>query len=379
MGYRQYSHCVSPADYVDNTPPDGFGNILLQAANPLNVAKWVATACDYLLGGKLVCLGDGTDQCAIGRITRFEPASAKSFPSNLDNDFSFNVLLAPHGLGDVSNQQYLTNYNVVVKDGVQGYLIQEQPDMPMPHDAGNPADDSPPPPIPSSRYQGYATVYPDSNYLDYDPSHSPFQVPGSDGHQFYVPSFHMECEGSRVHDVCGAIAAVQGPASAVCDIPIIGWLTCLIVDVALAPILAIAIAIAWATAVDGSAADPRVGGGGTLALGDLIIGEGRWVYDAGHQGWNEFHPLKRLQLIPPEASDWSTGFPDFLSWYQSWCGATAACPPYAPPGTAPTDMTAAQQQTYENQRDPGNQWIFHPLVDGCDDASTHPPPPPPVR
>ncbi|MDQ6805927.1 MAG: hypothetical protein M3065_13385 [Actinomycetota bacterium] len=378
MGYRQYTHCVRPADYVDNTPPDGFGNILLQAANPLNVAKWVATACDYLLGGKLVCLGDGSDQCAIGHITHFEPASAKSFPSNLDNDFSFNVLLAPHALGEVSNQQYLTNYNVVANDGLQGYLMQEQSDMPMPHDAGNPADDSPPPPIPSPRYQGYATVYPDSNYLDYDPSQSPFQVPGSDGYQFYVPSFHMECEGSRANDVCAAIAAVQGPASAVCDIPIIGWLACLIVDIALAPILAIAIAIAWATAVDGSAADPQVGGGGTLALGDLIIGEGRWVYDAGHQGWNEFHPLKRLQLIPPEASDWRTGFPDFLSWYQSWCGATAACPPYAPPGSVPTDMTSVQQQTHENQRDPRNQWIFHPLVDGCD-ASAQPPRPPPVR
>lgn len=372
MGYRQYTHCVSPHDYVDNTPPDGFGNILLQSLNPLNVAKWFATACDYLTGGKLVCLGDGSDQCAIGHITHFEPASAKLFPSNLDNDFSFNVLLAPHGLGEVNHQQYLTNYNVVAADGMQGWLMQEQPAMPSPHDAGNPADDSPPPPLPSARYQGYVTVYPDSNYLDYDPSQSPFQVPGSDGYQFYVPSFHMECEGSRVHDVCAAIAAVQGPASAVCDIPIIGWLTCFVVDVLLAPVLAAAIAIAWANAIDGSAADPMVGGGGTLALGDLIIGQGRWVYDAAHQGWNEFHPLKRLQLIPPEVSDWSASFPDFSSWYQSWCEATQACPPYAPPGSVPTEMTASQQQTYDNQRDPSNQWIFHPLVDGC--ATDQPPP-----
>jgi hypothetical protein len=377
MGYRQYTHCVDPQDYVDNTPPDGLGNIVLQALiNPLNVAKWVATACDYLLGGKLVCLGDGSDQCAIGHITHLEPASAKSFPSNLDNDFSFNVLLAPHGLAEVSNQRYLTNYDVVASDGMQGYLIEEQPGMPIPHDAGNPADDSPPPPLHSSRYQGYVTLYPDSDYLDYDQLQSPFQVPGSNGHEFYVPSFHMECEGSRVHDVCAAIAAVQGPASAVCDIPIIGWLTCFVVDVILAPVLAAAVAIAWANAIDGDAADPMVGGGGTVAVGKLIIGQGRWVYDAAHQGWNEFHPLKRLQVIPLEASDWRTSFPDFSSWSQSWCQATMACPPYAPPGSVPTEMTAAQQQTYDSQRDPSNQWILHPLIDGC---ATDQPQPPPIH
>jgi hypothetical protein len=372
MGYRQYTHCVKPADYVDNTPPAGFWNLVLAAANPLNVAKWAATACDYLLGGKLVCLGDGQDKCVIGHITHFEPASAKSFPSNLDNDFSFNVLLAPHSLAEVTNASYLSNYNLVAGDGEQGWLIEEQPGMPLPHESGMPGDDSPPGPLPSPRFQGYVTLYPDSNYPDYDPSQSPFQVPGSDGHPFYAPSFHLECEGSRVHDVCAAISAVQGPASAFCDVPIIGWITCFIVDLVTAPILAVAVAVAWANAVDGDAADPRVGGGGTLALGDLVVANGRWVYDAAHQGWNEFHPVKRLQLIPLDAGDWGT---DFAGWRQAWCDATAACPPYAPPGTTPTDMTPGQTTTYENQLDPSNQWVFHPVIDGCQPSA--PPPPPP--
>src|SRR4051812_46345494 len=32
---------------------------------------------------------DNGDSCAIGRIISFEPPSSKSFPDNIDNDFSF--------------------------------------------------------------------------------------------------------------------------------------------------------------------------------------------------------------------------------------------------------------------------------------------------
>jgi hypothetical protein len=374
MGYRQYTHCVKPADYVDNTPPAAWWAKLLDP----NVPAWVATACDYLLGGKLVCLGDGTDQCAIGHITHFEPASDKSFPDNIDNDFSMNIVLAPHGL--TTGASYLDNYKSIANDGYQGWLIQEQPGMPLPHESDSPDDkSSPPQPWPDdARFQGYATKYPDSNYPEYDPAQSPFQVDGSDGHPFWVPSFHLECEGSRIHDVCAAIAAVQGPASAVCDVPIIGWAICFLVDLVTLPVLLPAIAIAWANATDGDANDPRVGGGGQLKLGDLIVVTGRWVYDAGHQGWNEFHPVKRIQLVPPEGTDWGS---DFTTWRDAWCEATSHCPPYAPPGSQPTDMTPAQTTTYDNQLDPSNQWVYHPAIDGCGPLEGPPPPPgpPPPR
>jgi hypothetical protein len=366
MGYRQYTHCVSPAEYVDNTPPPGFWAKVLEP----NLPAWVATACSYLLGGKLVCLGDGEDKCAIGHITHFEPASEKSFPENIDNDFSMNILLAPHDL--TTGSSYLDNYNKVAHDGQQGGLIEEQPGMPIPHESDLPDDkSSPPQPWPSARYQGYATRYPDSNYPSYDPSQSPFQVGGSDGHPFWVPSFHLECEGSRIHDVCAAIADVQGPFSEVCEIPVIGWAVCFVVDLVTLPVLATAVAIAWANATDGDQADARVDGGGKLELGDLIVVTGRWVYDAAHQGWNEFHPVKRIQLVPSEAADWGS---DFSSWREAWCEATAHCPPYAPPGTAPTDMTPAQSATYESQQQPSNQWVYHPLIDGCE-AREEPPPP----
>lgn len=33
---------------------------------------------------------------------------------------------------------------------------------------------------------------------------------------------------------------------------------------------------------------------GTLKRGDCIVIIGDWIYDSGHEGWNEFHPVKQL-------------------------------------------------------------------------------------
>jgi hypothetical protein len=379
MGYRQYTHCVQPSDYVDNVPPSGLGNVIGSIlTNPIGAIGWASTVCPYLLGGKLVCLNDGTPVCAIGRVLKFEKPSDKSFPDNIDNDFSLNVLLAPHDLSSMTRVRYIDNYDAVANDQMQGWLLQMQLEMPDPRQENDPDDDSPPAPIPDARYQGYTTNYPDSNYPDYDPAQNPFQVPGSDGHPFYVPSLHIEFEGSRIHDVCAAISTLQGPASAFCDVPIIGWIACFALDLVLAPILTAAIAIAWANADDGDYADALVGGG-QLALGDLVVATGRWVYDAGHQGWNELHPGMSIQLISHDQADYdSLDIPvaplDFLAWRGTWCDAIANVPPYAPPGTQPTDMTPQQTATYVSQLAPENQWIFHPSVDGCDPG--HEPPPP---
>ena len=361
MPYREYTHCVAPAEYVDNTPPGSTAALLAELfLDPTAVPRWASTFCSYLLGGKLVCLGDGSDKCAIGRVTKFELPSEKSFPSNIDNDYSMNILLAPHEIGEMTGPSYIENYDAILKDGLQGWLLEEQPEMPVPRES--PENEEPPGKLPSERYQGYFTKYPDSNYPDYDPSHSPFQVPGSDGHPFYVPCIHVECEGSRTHDVCAAIDAVLGPVSSFCEVPIIGWIACFIAMLVTAPILAVAIAIAWENATDGDQADTRIDGGGKLELGDLIVITGRWVYDAGHQGWNELHPVKTIQKVCEVADDYQT---DFSGWRDRWCGAIAQCPPYQGAGQRPTEMTAPQTETYERQTQPENQWIFHPSVDGC--------------
>jgi hypothetical protein len=374
MPFRQYTHCVQPSAYQDPVPGgDPFQILATIVFAPFTGGFQLATAvCGYLLGGKLVCLGG--DRCAIGHLTKFETPSDKSFPSNIDNDFSMNLLLAPFDLNDFVNGDRIQNYNTARSDPVQGVLITEltsdgkppAPDgsnvlMPMPH---SPADD----PRPSPEYHGYTTDYPDSNYLSYDPNNAPFQVPGSDGgHPFQVPVLHLECEGSRIHDVCVALSTFWNPVqnSGLCDIPIIGPVLCFAASLALLPLVAAAAAAAWAGATDGNADDSRIDtNGGSLKLGDLIIVTGGWVYDAGHEGWNELHPAKTIQKIDDHSYD-GANFPDF---YKRACTLTMQVPPFEFPPNQPAGMTPTQQVIYDNQRRPENRWYFHPLIDSCEPA-----------
>jgi len=386
MAYRQYTHCVQPAAYVDPLPRTDNAVQVVAAVLDTALGGWLPDAilgCDYLLGGKLVCLAG--DECAIGHITHFEPPSAKSFPANIDNDFSLNILLAPQGLGDFAGQ---ADSRVDFQKAVaapQGALLKQQAGMPIPHEdevdddsndyhfALHPIDD---------RFFGYYSVYPDSNYLAYDPSHSPFQVPGSDGPPFATPALHLEAEGDRVCQVCAVIQAFTGGSvgRAICSAKVfgipIGSVLCHIIGILLTPLLpllASAVAVAWASAHDGNIDDPRVGdGGGELHFGDLVVATGRWVYDAAHKGWNEFHPLKIIQRIDEKSYDDAT----IDDLRQRWCGLLANVPPFAPPGDPPpAGMTPGQTGTWNNQRQPANQWVLHPDLDGCRD--TQPPPPPP--
>jgi hypothetical protein len=384
MAYRQYTHCVQPADYVDPLPRTDNAFEVIVAIFDTVLGGWLPDAilgCDYLLGGKLVCLGG--DECAIGHVTHFEPPSEKSFPKNLDNDFSLNILLAPQGLGNFAG---VTDNRVDFQMAVaasQGALLKQQDGMPIPHEDEvddndndyhfnlHPIDD---------RFFGYYSIYPDSNYLAYDPSHSPFQVPGSDGPPFATPALHLEAEGDRVCQVCAVIQSFTGGSvgKAICSAKVfgipIGSVICHIVGILLTPLLPLlsaAVAAAWASARDGNIDDPRVGdGGGELHFGDLVVATGRWVYDAGHKGWNEFHPLKIIQRIDEKTYD-DAKIEDLKI---RWCGLLANVPPFTPPGDPPPDgMTGGQTGTWNNQRQPANQWILHPDLDGCRD--TDPPTP----
>jgi hypothetical protein len=132
-----------------------------------------------------------------------------------------------------------------------------------------------------------------------------------------------------------------------------------------------AVAIAWAASRDGNQDDPRTDTvGGELNFGDLVAATGRWVYDAGHTGWNEFHPVKTVQKIDPNA--YIPG--EVADQRARWCGLLAQVPPFAPPGPGPTPagMTPGQAEIWNNQRQPQNQWYLHPAIDGC--RTAEPPP-----
>lgn len=91
----QYTHCVDRASYrtIPGWLEAGFAAIAEFAL------------CEYLLGGKLVCLAGGADECAIGVVVGIEEVGyQKSGFEAIDNDFSFNLLILPYQAGDFTDK-----------------------------------------------------------------------------------------------------------------------------------------------------------------------------------------------------------------------------------------------------------------------------------
>src|SRR5262245_65875808 len=87
----QYTHCVDRTAYKD--VPGG-----LEAGFP-TILEFLL--CEYLLGGKLVCLAGGGDECVIGVVVGIEEVGyQKSGFDAIDNDFSFNLLVSPYRTAD---------------------------------------------------------------------------------------------------------------------------------------------------------------------------------------------------------------------------------------------------------------------------------------
>jgi len=386
MAAPQYTSCVQPEDYhdIDLTAEEitvavgVVGAIIATiAAGPAGlVVLFVSLVagmsallklCDYLLGGKLVCLG--SDECGIGRITKFETVeNDKSGFEKIDNDFCINILLTPHDLGefqrgDNTSDHRLDNYTKVANDPMQGRLIAEQrnpdgtPLMPLPHDGAADTTESP-----SARYAAYDTEFWDYTFGD------PVVAPTSATKPISVPVLHTEIEGNRLFYVCTTLNALGNPIPGFCSwkplgIPIGHWV-CSIVLAVLAPIVLAALATAWAL---GSDDNRDFEGAGSLAKGDQILIYGRWVYDAGHGGNNELHAVKGLQKLD-SIKHWSdfNGAQDFMNWHDRWCRLISEAPPgYPPTGESAQGLTTEQQQVQDQQHQPENRWIIHPLLDGC--------------
>jgi len=368
----EYTTCVEPADYAPLELTEEIvvgvaafvaaifsGGIALIALGPV-VFSAVRKVLEYMLHGKLVCLGG--DRCAIGWIAEIEPVGFdKPFPSNIDNDYALNLLLAPDSPRDferdASNAGAAEKANLKLAQAatVQGGLVTEQPSMPEPRD----------PEAGSGRYHGYFSWFegPDigTRFVIGDKQvHIPFSK--SPKGPFPVPVFHAEFEGSRPHDLLSVLDNIPPGLGKLCKIPFFGKIACAIVSALFAPIVAVGLIAAWAAADGG---DPADAGDGTVAVGDLVVVNGRWNYDAGHSGWNEMHPVKTIQKLPHPAVDWS----QFDAFHTRLCKMTADAPP-APehPGTKPAGMSPGQQAVWTAQQQPENTWELHPSVDGCQPA-----------
>lgn len=365
MTFQSYTHCVRREDYQDPlySIPETLSMVLT-----MGLAEDVLEeALDYLLDGKLVCLDDH-DRCAIGQIISFESPADKSFPGSVDNDFSINLMLFPNTLNDFLDWKNLKNMTLddayqVAKRGIQGELISEQPGMPRPFEGLPFGERYVPYPIEpldftaSLKIGGYNEIY-------------AFPT-------FYIPVLHLECEGSRINDLHTALenlgSSVLG-GTGLCDLKIFGLpfgrVACKLLSALLTPLLPVALAAAWFNARDGNKEDPRTATGGDLPgelqPGNLIVVTGRWAYDAGHQGWNELHPVKKIIKVSDKTDDFhAIGDPKEVR--DQFCTLALEAPPPnrdGPGGMAPA-MNPAQQGTWENQLQPEHRWVLHPLIDGC--------------
>jgi hypothetical protein len=369
--YTWFTQCVDKDDY--------YGTVSFGV--DAGLATLGKDACDYLLGRKLVCLdGPNGTKCAIGTIVHIEPVGyQKPFPTDIDNDFCVNILLFPHRLGEFSGGTKLGNWDKVRKDDIQGVLIDHDPAaMPKPED---------PKPDPTPYTVTYLFGVP-GGPSPYEPNEDKTERLLEEVKQDAagikrtdIPILHAEFEGSRIFAVCTAIKpfldlATGGPGSGACRAAL-GWIPfgigdaiCTVIEtliiIALAPFMAAAAAAAWAAA--GIHDELFLTGpiSRQVSLGDDVIVTGRWTWDGGHSGWNEFHPTFTLQkMVLPEST--TAGFPkdEANSFVDAWCGLVAGAPPATGEAASGLVMTPEQQDTADRQRQPEHGWLFHPAIDGC--------------
>ncbi len=358
--YRKYTTCVKAADF---TPPP-LSSAAVAATWLILIAAIVSSmellavpgylpiligldialiaACNWYLNGRLICLGtrfsctdqDGNpaslpdnQECAIGVIGApghpglFRPRiSGLNLSKAGDDDSTMDILLAPGPLNyDADKHDYWNQ--------VQGYLVAENNDV-----------------------LSVGLGYSQGDELKY---------------------LHCEFEGSGIADLLAFL------------ITILVFLVALLAVLALAPELTglIAILIIFASLLGlmtlvntvvtpSDPGDPTDinQGLGNLQAGDIVMVSGDWIYDGGHTGWNEIHAVHNCQKITQIAITNSDGT-ETWSWPSDIVGGYGLA--------TPDQVTAARAHWCCAMRsvdgavkggstnDPGNNWVIHPVVDGC--------------
>jgi hypothetical protein len=183
-------------------------------------------------------------------------------------------------------------------------------------------------------------------------------------HVHYLKSIHSEFEGSGMDDLLKwavAILAILIAAMILTAIPGLGWLGLLLkILAALITLIAGYLGLIHPLAPgDPNDVDPNIG---ELARGDVVVIKGNWVYDSLHDGWNEIHAIHACQKIgrfdPDHPTQWPALFngmpintPDAVRAARDfWCDAIGK---------------AEEAEDGGSRDDPAQNWVVHPLVDGC--------------
>lgn len=366
QGYRQYTTCVKPSDWVPlafglsglalfTTLAAGIailvlGSVFLVGAL-IAVDLALVYACYWYLHGRLICLGNRftcTDQngnpvplpdnqeCAIGVIGAsgghsgiFRPRISGLNPSKFgDDDSTMDILLAP-GPTTYDNPNFNDYW-----EQVQGYLIAPNADI-------------------GAIGLAYAQLDNDVNYVKY---------------------LHCEFEGSGIQDFLNwllvilaflvAILAVQALVPGIGTI--LAWLLAIIAAVltVLAGVNLFTGALNPSAPGDPTDVSPSPG---NLQAGDIVLVTGNWIYDSGHVGWNEIHAvhfcMKIAEIVTNSDGTWS--WPSAILADSGMGLATPAQVTAARSQLCCALRTAGGAVKGGSTTDPGNNWVIHPVIDGC--------------
>jgi hypothetical protein len=334
MAFRQYTQCVDIENFDPTNPkvqaaklglyvtlPPGVFTALLAIAgvgNPLCllwlIEVWaiafIVGICYWALYRKLICIpappghpaDSAGDHLAIGLLINIEPPGSGSFTDNIDNDYSIGILPCPLPQGADRTQ--------VVQKSPFGYLVEEQP---VTMDHGLP-------------YAGEHATCPGS------PESKRSEV------------LHCEFEGRGLYDLyIAARAALMLAVVALlaCFFPGVGWIVALILGILAALGIGVGYGIGQFDQGDPNDVNPNVGQLSQCA--DTLVIKGHWVYDSGHTGAYELHPVTFCCKANCDSKDISLLG---LRWEVAIADATSPA-------------------TLASQKKPQNQWRVHPLIDGC--------------
>ena len=332
--------------------------------------------CTWWLDVRLICLGG--DRSAVGAIYYLEPPAQTSDPLNVkaivvdaDTDYSFNLLLWQFTPQHSLPQSFVSNQWAA---GAFAQLGADWPTLPplVPNIPFSGVSDEVNLILPQQSMASLGLGFGGQNIEDADKPNPP--LAGSTDQHFLL---HCEIEGPGMHDMLillGVMCAVFVAAAFVYAIPVVGpILSWILVALAL-----LAFLIGGPAITHSDASPPNIGGwGGSFnpflptndpdTLVDLAYVFGRWVYDSFHQNAesNELHPVHyMIRLCQAKQGDLSQGiWPQDLGDLQAKYDAQF--------GVINSPITI------EIQKQPHNQWMVHPLLDGCLGAAPYPEPPPP--
>lgn len=332
MAFKKYTTCIEPEHYkIDfGTHLLGIAQVILfvlqigfaafvvitVAGGPIAIVAalavltvWIGILLWYL-HGRLICLGD--DPCAVIGMVKSHGQSDPSWGEKYgDDDYTMNIFLAP---GPLDDKQPEPEY----WKAPQGYLIAENDKI--------------------------------------------FNIGRGYGDRKYMKFLHCEFEGSGIHDRLNALYGIVATLLLALAIPGF-WIVSIILGLLLI----------FGKGIFGSKGQP--GSGTPLDVGldparldgrAIVVVKGSWIYDSGHAGWNELHPVTACQVIGymPDGGwaefkyvDQSTKLEftldtedNVVRFRDFWCGML---------------KDAEDAEDGGSRNDPVNDWVIHPTVDGC--------------